>query len=391
MKKKGCPTMLDLEHHPYFKPYTDEQSGVTSYFLTEKVAQIQQQFYFTNTSLTFDSKYLWFNCMNAPSHAISVGVLSMDPSDPWIRNFPQTAQFNDGVPGIIPGTHDLLVPVRDAMYRLSLDGEMKKVFALDPDFLNFRAPERMCTHTSLSCDGKRVILDIGVAGNIYIATGNIETGEVKQIYKFGRCYDHAMFSPVEPNLFMIDQEWWRDYHSGEYFPIDNRTWLMNTDGTMLEPLLPKAWSGHNDTEIAHDFFAKDGMMCWVDYDHGAFECDVNTREVTHVWKRPLCHSHTSPDRKYWCGDYSPYFWHERPCKTLFFDRESGKEIDIFTALPEPHVKRGGAYHLDPHPAFTDDGKYIISTVTLLDGNADIAITPVEPLIELCRRNGRPAV
>jgi len=72
---------------------------------------------------------------------------------------------------------------------------------------------------------------------------------------------------------------------------------------------------------------------------------------------------------------------------LFYDRETAQEIEVFSALPAPKVKRGGAYHLDPHPSFTADGAYIISTTTVLNRDVDVAITPVAPLIDLCHEKG----
>ena len=57
-------------------------------------------------------------------------------------------------------------------------------------------------------------------------------------------------------------------------------------------------------------------------------------------------------------------------------------------MPRPAFKSGGpVYHLDPHPAFSQDGKHIISMTTVRDGEVDIAITPVEPLLSLCREKG----
>ena len=105
-----------------------------------------------------------------------------------------------------------------------------------------------------------------------------------------------------------------------------------------------------------------------------------------MWKRNICHAHTLY-RDYWVGDADPYYWGtHKDCKVWFFDRESGKEIEIFSALPYP--KRAcAAYHLDPHPAFSPKGTYIVSLSTHDNGNSDVAITPTAPLIKLCREKG----
>lgn len=377
--------MLNLEKHPYFKEYIDAKSGVKSYFLNKKVASLQQHFYFSECSLTEDEEYLWIRCINAPAQFIHLAVIGMNADNPSIKAFPQAGCMG-GCPNIIPGTHDAIYSERDTVWRITPNGEMTKILSLPEEFLKNRTPSQVSTHLSISCDGVYVALDIEISDKWYMATGNMKTGEVKVLNNFARCYDHAQFSPVEPRLLLLDQDWWRDWHTGEYFSIDNRMWLMDINGTRFEPLIGSSWYWHDGTEYAHDFWSKDGKICWVDYKTGAYECDINEREVHHVWKRPMCHTNTL-DRKLWCADETPYAWNERPCRVLFYDRKTNKEIDIFSALPKPSVERKGVYHLDPHPAFTLNGDYIISTVTLLDGAADVAITPVRELLTLCRQNG----
>ena len=57
-------------------------------------------------------------------------------------------------------------------------------------------------------------------------------------------------------------------------------------------------------------------------------------------------------------------------------------------MPKPNFRYGGeVYHLDPHPCFTPDNEYIISMTTVKDGEVDIAFTPTEPLLKLCREKG----
>lgn len=138
--------------------------------------------------------------------------------------------------------------------------------------------------------------------------------------------------------------------------------------------------------ICHDFWSKDGMICYQDYEKGAFECDIETREITHVWKRPICHCHANYDRSLWVCDQKPYEWTTIGCDVIFYDRETKKGIEIFSKM-SMHKDAGRVFHIDPHPAFSDDGEYIISTTTVRDAQVDVAITPVEPLLERCRKNG----
>ena len=98
--------MYDLSKHPYFEEYVDPKTGVKSYILTERVGFAQQHFYFTNTSLTPDGKYLWIRCINPPALICNLAVVSLDPENPFIRNFPGAGYSGDGnMPGLMPDTN----------------------------------------------------------------------------------------------------------------------------------------------------------------------------------------------------------------------------------------------------------------------------------------------
>lgn len=377
---------MQLENHPYFTKFTDPQSGVESYLLTEKIAGMYQHFYFSESSVTKDGKYLWIRCTYPPSWFVTLAVVSLDPENPFIRHFPHAGVYGE-LPCITPEQDGVYYPNNDSIYKVDLMGNVTKVFQLDPDFVKNRPIQKLTTHSTVSCDGKYMILDMQVGGVYYVMRVELATGAYKVLNNFGRTYNHAQFCPTRPDLFLIDQDWWRDYHSGEYFCIDNRIWLMNIEGTRFEPLVPSAFYGRDGSEICHDFWSEDGYLCWVDYSQGTYECDIDTRQIQHVWKRPICHCHTSPDRMLWVGDQSPYAWKERPCQILFYDRQTNKEIPVFSAMPEPPVYRG-QYHVDPHPQFVCDGQYIVSTATVEVDTATVAITPVAPLLEKCRENGQ---
>ena len=53
-------TLPDLTASAAFRPWTDPESGITSYLLHDRVAPLQQSFYFTNRSFSEDGAYLWF-------------------------------------------------------------------------------------------------------------------------------------------------------------------------------------------------------------------------------------------------------------------------------------------------------------------------------------------
>jgi len=366
---------MQLDEHPYFVKWTDPQTGIASYILNERVAPIQQGFYFTNPSISKDEKWLWFYAAFPPGDRKTLGVVSLDPANPFIRHYPQ-AQFTGASPMLDDDGTAVFFTMGDSVYRMTLDGETRVVCTLDPDYIKRRPLTRLATHLTRSADGKYFLLDGQLADFWFIALGDIETGGVKVLHEFGRHYNHAQFSTTDPKLFLIAQDWWIDRASGNYFPYEQRIWLMDTEQTIFEPLLLSDWYGHG-TMASHEWWSADGLICWTDYATGVYECEVKfsgPREKVHVWRGPLCHSHCDPTRRYWCADESPYKWDKQPCEIKFYDRERGREIDIVTAMPKPPMGRN-PYHLDPHPYFSPQGTYVAYTTTVR-GLADIAVTPV---------------
>jgi hypothetical protein len=376
--------MYDLSRHPYFEEYIDPESGVKSYILSKRVATIQQSLYFTHLGgITTDGKYMWFRCADWPSSSIRYAVLSLDPDAPFIRVFNNVTQ-DTTLLNPIPNTHKALFGARNTVYEVDLDGNTREVITLDEDFVHGRYLEWLSTHLSVNSDGELVTMDMYIGGKSYMAVGNLRTGEIKHVNKFERHYNHAQFSPTDPSLFILDQDWVKDPVTGERFDVDHRIWLMDVDCTRLEPIDPGNWFKHNGSIYCHDFWSADGWICWPDLLEYVYEYNVYTGEKNVVWKRPICHAHTF-DRRLWVGDATPYGWN--PCNVVFFDRDSGKEINIFTDMPKPKYDKS-VYHLDPHPSFAPSGDVIVSTTTVRGGELDVALTPVSELLDRCRKYGK---
>jgi hypothetical protein len=370
---------MNLDRHPYFRRWVDPQTGVASYILDKRVAPMQQSFYFTNPSLSPDEKWLWFYAIFPPGDRNTLGVVSMDPGNPFIRHYPN-AQYTEASP-MADDDGSILFAMRNSVYRMTLEGETKVVCTLSPDYIKRRPLARLATHLTRSADGKYLLLDGELANFWFVALGETATGEVKVLHESGRCLDHGQFSPVNPKLFSLAQDWWIDNISGQYFPFDQRIWLMDTEPSIFEPLIADHWFRHG-TQACHEWWSGDGWMCWTDYEKGVYECDVTVkgpRQAVHVWQGPLCHSHCDATRRYYCADESPYKWDRQPCKVKFFDRARGKEIDIVSAMPKPPMGRN-PYHLDPHPQISPKGTCVVYTTTVR-GLADIALAPVEGILE----------
>src|SRR3712207_942854 len=94
-------TPATLTDHPHFTPWTDPESGVESFILTERVAPLQQSFYFTNPSVSPDERWLWFYTAFPPAPYKCLAVVSLDPARPLIRHFPAAA-FTTVSPMVAP-------------------------------------------------------------------------------------------------------------------------------------------------------------------------------------------------------------------------------------------------------------------------------------------------
>ena len=91
----------DLGAHPHFERWVDPESGIESYILSERVAPLQQSFYFVNSSVSPDENWLWFYAAFPPNRQKVLGSVSLDPSNPEITLYPQ-AGFSGASPMIAP-------------------------------------------------------------------------------------------------------------------------------------------------------------------------------------------------------------------------------------------------------------------------------------------------
>ena len=63
----------------------------------------------------------------------------------------------------------------------------------------------------------------------------------------------------------------------------------------------------------------------------------------------------------------------------FYNTRTGRTVRLMDN-PERRDRVGRGYHIDPHPRFGGDERFINFTTTIR-GEVDLAVTPVEPLIE----------
>jgi hypothetical protein len=366
---------IDLRNHPYFEAWQDPESGIETFILKERVAPLQQSFYYTNPSLSADERWLWMYVAYPPSPHKFLAAVSLDPERPEKHVFYETG-FSSVSPLVAPEGDAVYFCMGPSVWKQCLDGSLTRVCTLSSEYINNRQLRRLATHLTLSADGRYLLLDGEVGNHWFVSVGDVHTGQVRVIKEFIHHYNHAQFSPVDPQVFSIAQDWFLDKVTGRRFPFDHRVWLMDIDGNEFRTLTPDYQP--RGQEDCHEWWSKDGRVCYVNYAAGVYEIDLSTRERTHVWKQALCHAHASSDRRYWCADQSPYRWEETGCQVRFFDRQNGRQVNIISRQPKPLYPRGD-YHIDPHPQFSPRDTWVVHTTTVR-GLVDVALTPVAPLL-----------
>lgn len=367
-----------LRAHPHFTEFRDPVSGVVSHLLDEVVAPVQQSFYFVNPSLSPDERWLWMQVAWPPAPEKTLAVVSMDPARPLVRHFPQAA-FPTASPLVAPDGGVWFGNGPD-IRKLDLDGRVETVFTLPADFLDGREFRRLATHLTLSADGEYFLLDGEVGDTWFVGTAHAGSGEFRLIGEFENRHNHAQACPDDPGVFIIARDKYNHPVSGEVIHHSERTFLMRTDGSGYN-CINAEHRCHPFHGACHEWWSKDGRICYIDYDAGAYEYDPRNGRATHVWREPVCHAHCSADRRYWCADESPYYWQERPCKVLFFDRAENRRVEIQSAMPVPigdYWANRSTYHIDPHPQFSPRDTCIVYTATS-SGRPTVAVTPLDQL------------
>jgi hypothetical protein len=373
---------MKLSLSKIFTPWKDQESGITSYILTTRVAPIQQSFYFVNTSFSKDNRFLWFFCAFPPAgdqfygRALGVADLKSD----IVHLYPETL-FVDPSPLVDPVSHGVYWCTYNAVcFRGPLPEDSVKIVCELPDeYYGKRAIRRVATHLTLSADGKELLLD-SLSGDLsFAASVEIKTGTFNFWRSFERDYKHAQFSPTDPDLALIAQDHFYDMATGAHRDYENRIWLLRRDGE-FQPLFPRT------TRLTHEWWDRDGKHIYAinGFDQfggpGIVRISIDTSTVETVWKGIIWHA-MDFQGKYFAADKTlKGFYRGCPSSVNFLNRETGKEIAIVTHNPEFQT-RPSVYHVDPHPAFSPDGSFIVFTTTVL-GRVDVAVVPSKELIKL---------
>lgn len=369
--------MVTPETSRLFEAWTDPQSGVTSYLLNERVAPLQLSFYFTNPSFSTDGRTYWFYCAHPPAGAAQNGrtLGCIDFESDSLHWFPET-QFFDASPGVDPASGTVYWCTRDAVWRRSPDPAATAEHVNDfPEDLSLgRLTHRLATHLTFNATGTELCIDAQIGNDFFVGAMPIDGGKFELWQQFKRCYNHGQFSPTDPDLMLIAQDYWLHPLTGERFGYDNRMWLIRR-GEQATPIFPES------PHVGHEWWAADGQSVWyVEYARGTARVDVAGGEATMVWPGGRWHSHSDKTDRYLVGDNHLRDEHRQPtgAKVSFYNIETGREVDLVSVMPIPDPYYGW-YHVHPHPQFSLDDRYIVYTTTVR-GTVDVAMTPVADLI-----------
>ena len=379
-----------VENSGLFRPWTDPVTGVESWILTTRVAPMQLSFYFTNPSFTTDGRYYWFYCCFPPggqnSYGWQLGVV--DFQDGSVRLYPET-MFLDASPYIDPETGEAYWTTGLEIWNRGPrpNEQAQLVGSFPADLARNRRPRRIATHLTRSADGKSLGIDAEFSPQWFVGDLPLEGGEARVWRTFDRCYNHAQFSPTDPDLLLIAQDGWHDAATGIAGNCTDRLWLLRR-GEAARPIFP----GNPSNMRGHEWWDADGEHVWyIDYRKGTEKVNILTGVQENVWPGGHTHSHSSRDGRYLVGDINPG---PDQWRLAFFNIETGIELSIVTKFPVyPSPASGSAlsartpgydrshYHVHPHPQFCCDDRYIAYTTNVF-GNIDVALVSVEQLVAL---------
>jgi hypothetical protein len=364
--------MITLSESKLFTPIKNPDNEVTIYLLTQKVAPVQQNFYFVNDGMTGDGRLLWFYCAFPPSPGRSLGLVDFESQ--VVRHFPETG-FSDASPFVDPISGFVYWGAHESLWcRGTRESEtVQRVNSLPEDIVRNRMVHRFATHLSRSVDGKEFFVDAALGLQWVFGTMPVDGGDFQMWQRFDRNYNHAQFCPTDPNLVLFAEENHPDPITGLSFPIVDRMWLIQR-GARARPVFS------TPTRVTHEWWDADGKHVWFVWGNQSWRTGIATQQIEKIeWQQHCWHAHNSRDGKYLVSDSNERFYRGCPSSVHFLNRVSGKEIQIISNPAMPNFT-GARYHIDPHPRFGNQDRLIVFTTTIR-GQVDLAIVETAELIE----------
>jgi hypothetical protein len=374
--------MIEFSNRELFTPIVHPVSGVTMYILTQKVAPVQEAFYFVNDSMTANGRYLWFYCAFPPSGSAAsgrtLGVVDFETGE--VRHFPDT-QFGEASPYVDIDTGEAYWQSDRYVWKRSPEPNeaAELINQIPDDLIKGRQVMRAATHLTRSANGKEFFIDLGLQMQWLFGSLPINGGDFDLWHRFDRLYNHAQFSPTDPDEILFAEEFHNDPITGLTFPVRNRLWVMRR-GEQPRPLHPEPRAG-----VSHEWWDPGGKHVWCVWHNETWRVEVASGDIeTVIFPRHCMHSHSSKDGELIVGDtwdtVNGRFFRGMPTGVHFLNRATGKDV-LFCENPVQDNYAGRNYHIDPHPRFVCGDKYIVFTTTVR-GEVDVALARTQDLMEL---------
>lgn len=182
---------------------------------------------------------------------------------------------------------------------------------------------------------------------------------------------------------LLAQDFWLDPISGQRHPNQDRLWLIRR-GEIARPIFPL----DGKRTGTHEWWQADGRHVWYcQWGRGVMRVDVTEEapQAEVMWpisdRKSAAHAHCSRDGRTIVADIGVDTWDTTGADVTFYNRDTGKCVNIATDLPLLPAEIGGKdrYHIHPHPRFCADDRFIHYTTTV-NGRVDVALVAVEELL-----------
>ena len=367
--------MYTPETSRLFIQYRHPRTGIVSFVLTHRQAPVQRPFYFTNPSYTRDGRYLWIECAFPPRGGYdAVPVLGViDFLTDELRIYHET-QWT-GRPTVDLDTGEVYwVSGLDIWKRGPQAHDVaSKVTSFPKELAGGKKPSRIVTHLTFSADGKSLSMDAWVDADCFIGEFPLDGSTPVVWQKSVGTFNHAQFSPTEPDVLLIADEHWQNPANGPFDPLASyhRMYTIRRGGRAT-PILAEPV-----THSGHEWWDADGRHVWyVHYGVGIKRVHLATGKETLVWPGHLAHGQSEQSSRYLIADSmgDPTVC---DCRVDFFDTATNKSIQI---VDHPPLAAGltQCRHLHPHPHFCHHDRYVCYSITVHD-RVDVALTPTDQL------------
>ena len=373
----------------HFRRVVDKLTGVPYYVLTTRCTVYQQGFYFVNNSMTRDGRYLWFYAVENPVYSTSdrnLGYVDFLTDEVVIC---YDSLFDDASPYVDADSGEVYFTRGKSIYRRR-PGRSEKAEKLCTVKIDGYV-ELLATHLTRLSDGYSFLLDVRKKDfGFTLGTVDIRTGVFTEWSSVDICTNHAQINPKCDALALCACDGWRDLQGNYHrIPFDEkgnymRLWTATKDGgRMMHPAM------HN--YATHEWWSDDGKKIYYCCDgHGIYGIDITTGEnITILDCVDPWHAHCTKDEDLFVYDekklerYGGRWYRGCPAALNFLNRRTGKHLIVIAEMSENgHTPENqNDYHIDPHPRFTENEKYIVFSTTEL-GGCDLAIAVVDELVEM---------